>query len=226
MSSKGKKATVKGKSYEEKIAKQLSELTYDKKTILVGDTTAGSCSSKNDISFRIEKESSPLFYIECKNKGSFEGGGKRFKVVDNKLIIPEECMHKSLLGDHIPFKGEIPNFLKGDKTMKSWKEEKDNFKDEYVRIASDTINEYYQKRGVHYIQIENFGLYHTKEDTLKLGTIKFEVSTKIRIRCKQHGSGSMPSSVQASFVFSRKGLNESPVDLSVKEKLPKLLESK
>jgi hypothetical protein len=223
--SKGKQATVQGNTYEEKIAKRLSELKYDKKEILVDSITAKSDSSKNDISFKIDKVDT-LFFVECKNKGSFEGGGKRFKLVDNKLIIPEECIHKSLLIDYIPFKGEIPSFLKGDKNMKKWKEEKINFKDEYIRVASDTINEYYQKKGVHYIQIENYGLYHTKEDILKLGTIKFEVSTKIRIRCKQHSSSSLPSSVQASFVFSRKYMNESPVDLCVEEKLPKILEFK
>ena len=177
-----------------------------------------------DINFYI---ADTKYGIECKNKGSFEGGGKAFKLIDGKLVIPsEDLLFYDLLKDHIPFAGKIPCFklFPGDKSklLETWLPEKDQFKNYYLEIAdSSIIAKYYQNKGANYIQVEDLGLYHTGSDPLNLEVPLFECKIKIRIRCKQHRSDPLPSSIQASLTFIRKSITKSPFDLM--GNLPKLL---
>jgi hypothetical protein len=108
---------------------------------------------------------------------------------------------KSLIGDYVPFKGNVPSFVNGDKSFETWVNEKHNFKGEYIPVRDDAVTQYYANKGSKYIYIESKGMYHTGEDPCKFGVPLFLASTRIRIRCKQHGSSSVPGSVMASLVF-------------------------
>jgi hypothetical protein len=168
-----------------------------------------------DIQFRV---ADITVNLECKDQGAFEGGGKTYKNVENVLVIPEECLHKRLLGDYRPFEGRIPSFLKGDKTLATWEAEKHLFKDEYKEAPDTTVATYYRSKGIHYIQFEQKGLYTTGHDILELGVPLFKCETRFRIRCKRHRSSTMPSSVQASLTYTKKSIAPSPFDLQ--KKLP------
>jgi hypothetical protein len=178
--------------------------------IAVPETTAGANSKCSDISVLIKGN---RYMFEVKNKGAFEGGGKRFQVGEYGLYIPEDSIHKTLLGNYIPWGGRVPSFLKGDKSLTTWDSEKATFKDEYIEVPEDTICKYYKEKGVSYIQVECKGVYHTGEDVLGFNVPVFSCSIKIRIRCKRHTSGPMPSTVQASFIYNRKTIPSSPYDI-------------
>lgn len=203
-----------GVSYENKILNILCRLLYAGSPICNIGKTGGSTTNP-DLQLIINNNK---INIEIKNNGGFEGGGKSMKIINNKLMCPKGTLHYDILGETIPWSGRIPSFMKGDKTIHTWKIEKSSFRDEYHRISSDVISSYYKSKGVHYIQIEGKGLYHTGNDILSLGVPLFECRSRIRIRCKQHRSTSMPSSVQAVFKFDRISLHKSNYD--IENKLP------
>ena len=205
---KGGNSLAKGLAYEDIIRRRLQSCTFNGEELIVKEETAGA-GHGHDISFQV---SGHTVNVECKDKGAFEGGGKVFKNVENKLVIIDECFHKTLVGDYIPFEGKIPSFLKGDKSIEMWESEKKDFKDEYIEVLPSVVTNYYKSKGIHYIQVEGKGLYTTGLDILELGVPLFACSTEIRIRCKRHGSTSMPSSVQASFVYDKKTLHRSSFD--------------
>ena len=209
----------KGLEYEIAVSNKLKELGY-----LVQEMTGGATKG-HDIVFN---KDDLKICLECKDKGAFEGGGKVLKPCEKGLGIVDNCLHKELLGDYIPFGGKVPEFLKGDKTLETWLKQKDDFKDEYLEMDKKTITKYYKNKGVHYIQIEGLGLYHTGLttstgqvssvldlaglDILKLGCPEFECEIKMRIRCKRHTSSTMPSSVQAALIYKRKSIKKSSYD--------------
>jgi hypothetical protein len=206
---RGLHSLANGIAYEKKVADAIRRLKYNGNTIIVPEGTAGANSKNNDIMMTIQGRE---YAVEAKNRGAFEGGGKRFQVTESGLRIPEDGLHKDLLGDYIPWGGRVPSFLRGNKTLELWNLEKDTFKDEYLHVAPETICQYYRQKGASYIQIEDKGVYHTGEDCLSLNVPLFSCEIKIRIRCKRHTSGPMPSSVQASFVYNRKTIVPSPYD--------------
>jgi len=56
-----------------------------------------------------------------------------------------------------------------------------------------------------------------------LGVPLFKCNTRIRIRCKRHGSTSMPGSVQAALIYTKNSIKLSPFDLQ--KKLPPKFET-
>ena len=212
--SRGGSSLENGVAYEHKIRSLLTCYTYNELELHVSETTA-SGGHGQDVQFRV---ADITVNLECKDQGAFEGGGKTYKNVENVLVIPEECLHKRLLGDYRPFEGRIPSFLKGDKTLVTWEAEKHLFKDEYKEAPDTTVATYYRSKGIHYIQFEKKGLYTTGHDILELGVPLFKCETRFRIRCKRHRSSTMPSSVQASLTFTKKSIKASPFDLQ--KKLP------
>jgi len=206
--SRGGSSLKKGTAYEDVIRALLSECTYNDAAIDVAGKTAGAGHGQ-DVQFKVADIS---VNVECKDKGAFEGGGKTYKNVENTLVFPEECLHKTLLEGYIPFGGRVPSFLKGDKTLATWETEKTMFKDEHTDVPDTTVADYYRYKGIHYIQFEKKGLYTTGLDILELGVPLFKCETRIRIRCKRHGSSTMPGSVQAAFVYTKKSIIPSPVD--------------
>jgi hypothetical protein len=171
------------------------------------EKTAGSTSDV-DVQVVMDKTNQKLS-IECKTKNAFEGGQISVGVKNDVYVFPmteKAMLFKRLLGDHLPFSGKIPSFKKGDKSVAQWEKEKHNFKGYYLSCDENAIADYYRQKGVHYIQIENKGLYHTGEDVNGFCVPMFTVKTKVRIRCKQHGSSPMPGSVMISLNFDRSSL--------------------
>jgi hypothetical protein len=221
--SKGKTSLANGIAYEDKVRAELATYRYNDAPLVVAKKTAGA-GHGHDVQFTV---ADLTVSIECKDKGAFEGGGKRFKNVDGVLTIPEDCIHKTLVGTHIPFGGRIPFFLKWGKPVaddaiaaaavvaaaaSTWAVEKEQFPDEYIDLAPTTVADYYKAKGVHYIQVDEKGLYTTGLDILELGVPLFSCPTRVRIRCKIH-SGKIPTSVQAGFVYNRRLLAPSPIDI-------------
>jgi hypothetical protein len=204
--SRGGASLRKGVIYEDTIRTLLGCCTYNNGTINVREKTGGAGHGQ-DIQFTVTVN------VECKDKGAFEGGGKTYKHIENKLVMSEDCLHKTLLEDYIPFGGRVPSFLKGDKTLTTWETEKTMFKDEFKNVSKTAIADYYKSKGIHYIQVEGKGLYTTGHDILELGVPLFTCVTKLRIRCKRHGSSTLPGSVQAALIYMKSSLISSPMDL-------------
>jgi len=160
------------------------------------DQTAGSTNAQ-DVVLVVRGQ---RYGVEVKSKNASEGGQKMFQYVEDRLVLDDEFF-SSLIGDYVPFKGKVPSFLKGDKTIETWIVEKGMFKGEYVSVEDDAVTRYYAKKGSSYIFIESKGLYHTGEDPCEFGVPEFRGVTRMRIRCKQHGKSSVPGSVMASLVF-------------------------
>lgn len=205
-----------GISYENKVLSTLCGLSYDGSPIHKTDKTGGATSNP-DIQLII---GNVKVNIEVKNKGAFEGGGKTMKIVNGRLSCPNGTIHCDILANRVPWSGRIPSFMKGDKSLHTWNREKALFRDEYYRISSDMISAYYKTKHVNYIQVEDKGLYHTGHDILGLDVPLFECRARLRIRCKQHGSTSMPSSVQTVFTYDRRSLETSKYDID--NKLPSI----
>jgi hypothetical protein len=110
-----------------------------------------------------------------------------------------------------------PFVTKSSITFHEWNKVKHLYTDTYVPCADDTIARAYHAKGVHYIQLQNFGLYHTSTDVCNLGTPKFLCTQRLRIRMKRHGKRCketgkhVPSSVMASFRPVFKTLQRSSV---------------
>ena len=181
--------------------REFGHITYGK--------TAG---SSGDVDVRVVMNGSkqPLS-VECKTKNAFEGGQISVGVKNGVYVFPmteKAMLFRKLLREHVPFSGRIPSFKKGDRSLAQWEKEKENFQGYYLTCDENSISEYYKRKGVHYIQIENKGLYHTGEDVEGFCVPMFTVKTKLRIRCKQHGSSSMPGSVMISLNFDKRSLPE------------------
>lgn len=206
--SRGKHCLRNGKSYEEKV--RLALIKSNNKIQCF--KTAGASHSP-DIVFELDQKN---FTIEVKNKNATECGQRSLKLIEGKLSLPDisnNQTHIQYLGNHIPFGGKIPSFLKGNKSLNVWLTEKPLFKDEYLELDRSACRKYYKANGSDYIQIEGKGLYHTGSNPLGLDTPLFECRSRMRIRCKQHGSTSLPSSVQAVFLMDKKTLEKSPTSI-------------
>jgi hypothetical protein len=198
-----------GIAYEKRVSDSLSTLLYHGKALAMAPTTAGA-SDKSDIRFSIDGKP---YSIEVKDKKAFEGGQKRMIPGALGLIIPEDCLHKECLGSYVPFGGNVPSFLKGDRRPEQWAIEKHMFVDEYIPVDNQKVTEYYRRKGESYIQVEDKGLYHLGHDVLQLGVPEFACSTKLRIRSKCHSSEPMVRSIMTSFYYDKKSLVPSPYDL-------------
>jgi hypothetical protein len=180
-----------GKTYEIRVRNALRN-----RGIETLDQTAGSTNAHDVVIVHDGQQ----YGVEVKSKNATEGGQKMFQFRDGCLCMDDEYF-KSLIGDYVPFKGEVPSFLKGDKSFETWVNEKHNFKGEYIPVGNNAVTRYYENKGSKYIYIESKGMYHTGEDPCQFGVPLFLSNTRIRIRCKQHGSSSVPGSVMASLVF-------------------------
>lgn len=145
--------------------------------------------------------------FECKTKNAFEGGGQGLHVHQGRLVS-HDTFFKTILDGINLWDGRIPQFKIGNKDFDVWINERLNFRDVWVDIDSKSVARYYAQRGIHYLIIQDTGIYHTGEDPMKLGCPYFECRNRIRIRCKRHSSSSMPSTVQASLIFSKKELKK------------------
>ena len=74
---RGLHSLANGIAYEKKVADAIRKLKYNGNTIIVPEGTAGANSKNNDIIMTIEGRD---YAVEAKNRGAFEGGGKRYGV--------------------------------------------------------------------------------------------------------------------------------------------------
>ena len=84
-----------------------------------------------------------------------------------------------------PNKGTIPN---ADFTLANKKQDQLNFKDAYKPIDKTSIWEYYATKGVYYIQIGGYGLYHMSANPANLPVPPLDVTARVRIRLKAGSS--------------------------------------
>ena len=84
-----------------------------------------------------------------------------------------------------PNKGTIPN---ADFTLANKKQDQANFKDAYKPIDKTSIWEYYATKGVYYIQIGGYGLYHMSANPANLPIPPLDVTARVRIRTKTTSS--------------------------------------
>ena len=180
-----------GKRVELEVHKELQQRGFK-----LLNTTAGS-TNERDLIMIHEDES---IGIEVKAQNAKEGGQGIFKLYDGQLVNIHPLFSMFLNG-YVPFQGHVPSFLTGDKSFETWLKEKSLFKGEYVSVPDDSVAKYYANKGSSYIYIYKKGIFHTGVDPCGWGVPMFIAPTRIRIRCKQHGSSSMPSSVMASLVY-------------------------
>jgi hypothetical protein len=122
---------------------------------------------------------------ECKRRNAFEAGSRKMTLVDGRLVLPEDGLHKILLGDVVPFEGALPTFL--TECVQSWTpEEAARFRDIRLPVDSGAAAQYYAAKGTHYIVVEGRGVYHTGEDILGLGVPMFLCPLTLRIRTSKH----------------------------------------
>ncbi len=159
--------------------------------------------------------------LEAKTNGATEGGGCILRLVNDAFQLPEHSVLRSFLPpDLVLWDGKVPSCLKGDRSVETWTAEKSLFKGIYIPAPSSAIADYYKAKGTMYMQIEGRGLYHTGEDVLGWGVPKFEPECRVRIRLKQHNSGSVPQDCQACFNYKPTTLPPTPYDLMDATRLP------
>lgn len=198
-----------GLEYEKKL--------FDRLVSSMNVSAPAGASSRCDLTVTLEDGFTINF--EIKNKGAFEGGSVK---LSKDMRIEKECIQKEILGDTILYGGEILPWYLGKRRYSDWKEKKHVFgKDVYIKASPDAISEYYYNhRGVHYIQIEKLGLYHTKSDILKLGTPKFTCEDCVlRVRCTKHKKNGIPTDITAALQYNRRLIQKSPLDLEVLQSL-------
>ena len=215
-------ASASGNAYEKEVAKMLQSLRFQDCPILVWGT-AGSDKGAPDVDATL---CDGPFKVEVKTKKAFEFGSKKFQFKDGRYELPDDPLIRSCFPpDFQPFNGFIPSFLKGDPSQEALnrdrreQKEKGNKLDVKFKI-DDTLlaAKYYAAKGVHYIQIQGHGLYHTGFDLYNLGLPILKMKMSIRYRCKTHKSN-LNHSVQAQLNCDHL-LIKSPYDLTDLTRLP------
>lgn len=209
-------ASLSGKRYESLIADLLKIVN-----------TAGSNKHLNDI--RIPFMESHID-VEVKQTIKAEFGQKCAIVKEGILTIPDPLFQDCIAHTEL-FNGHIPPFLqKSGITFPEWDSVAELFRDENYHAPSSVISQFYKRKGNSYIQIRDYGLYHTGEDIAGFGVPEFKCPTFLRVRCKRHGKKcaitgkDIPSSVMTSFWIKTPPL-PSPYSLDNPIKFPEQLKS-
>jgi hypothetical protein len=213
--SRGAAAAKSGFNYERAVHAHLQTLAWHGDQVRLSDP-AGANKSAHDLTLLNNG-----LTIEAKTKGATEGGGCTMSLRDGAFQLPEQSVLRAFLPPDLRlWDGKVPTCLTGDRSESIWLAEKSSFKGVYVPASPSAVADYYRAKGTMYMQIEGHGLYHTGEDTMGWGVPKFEPECRVRIRLKQHGSGSVPQDCQACFNYSGKSLPPSPYDLMDATRLP------
>jgi hypothetical protein len=156
------------------------------------------------------------------------GGGEQ--VIAWHVKKASSCSHifDSILAGKTLWKA-LPKFhYDGKKRCAAdWEGERGRFPDMYIECDNDSVARAYRAKGVHYIQVHKFGLYHTGEDVCGFGVPMFSCSQRMRVRCKRHGrrccesDNYVPSSITASLRPVFKTLRPSPLSLDDKASMLK-----
>lgn len=216
--SRGATAATSGFDYERDVHTQLQRLAYNGERVQISDPAGANKNAHDHVILNCGG-----LTFETKRAGAFEGGGKTMKYRDGAFQPPDHSLLRDMVLSVTPlplWNGFVPSCMKGDKTEATWFAEKDRVRDIRGDVPSSVVADYYQTKGTMYMQIEGRGLYHTGEDVKGWGVPKFEPTCTIRIRMKQHGSGSVPQDCQASFNYSERTLRPTPYDLMDLTRLP------
>lgn len=213
--SRGGAAASSGFNYERAVHARLQTLAWNGEPVRLSDP-AGANKHAHDITVL-----NSGLTLEAKTKGASEGGGCTMALVDGAFQLPSQSVLRSFLpSDLVLWGGKVPSCLTGDKSEATWLAEKGTFKGVYVPASPSAVADYYRAKGTMYMQIEGKGLYHTGEDVLGWGVPKFEPECRVRIRMKQHHSGSVPQDCQACFNYKPSTLPPTPYDLMDPTRLP------
>ncbi len=233
-----KRATVNGKRYEQKINDVCASLRSPHLNGTPLSTTdndqLGGCNacrvdmalnwkSMRDIFVEIKVHTAPDWMQAVIVPGDPKPSGWGVKDIKKNVAMHEVfdktvSAHKSLI-----FNGDIPPFHVPETSSQYnstiWNAVKTNFRDQYIPVDDDEIAKAYARKGVDYIQVSGYGLYHLKEDKCGFGTEPFRCKQRLRIRCKRHGKKCkqtgqhIPTSVTISLRPIMKYLKKSPVSL-------------
>jgi hypothetical protein len=199
-------------------------------------TDLGGCSNKYDVSLNFKGHSD--VHIEAKGKNAPDW--MQICIVPKKegnniwLAKKETCaspLFNSVLRDEIIFNERIPPFLqKKEMTYDEWTSVAHCFRDQYIPCDPLNISKAYKSKGVDYIQVKGFGLYHTGTDTCSFNVPLFQCQQNVRIRCKRHGKRcritgkNLPTTVMAAFRPVLSTLVKSPFSLDSVASAPTSLE--
>jgi hypothetical protein len=213
--SRGKNCFSSGKSYQHHIYETLSSMTN--KVIEVDGAKSGP-----DIVLYVKDQ---CIGLEVKNKGGFEGGSAKMTYQGDRLLFAEDTIHHQLLGDQVVYEGRNLPYYEGKINTTDYDEVKHIFDKEISKeVSDDTMAAYYKKTGVHYIQIEGYGLYHTGYDILQLQVPFFTCEQRLRIRTSKHKKNGVPTDVVGDINYNKKTLSKSPFD--IEHTLPLMMKTK
>ena len=202
--SRGKNCFSSGKAYQHHIYETLSSMTN--KVIEVDGAKSGP-----DIVLYVKDQ---YIGLEVKNKGGFEGGSAKMTYQGDRLRFGEDTIHRQLLGDQVIYEGRNLPYYEGKTGSTDYDEVKHIFDKEISKeVSNDTMAMYYKKTGVHYIQIEGYGLYHTGYDVLQLQVPFFTCEQRLRIRTSKHKKNGVPTDVVGDINYNKKTLSKSPITI-------------
>lgn len=203
--SRGKNCFSSGKSYQHHIYETLSSMTMGRAIEVDG------AKSGPDIVLHIKDQ---CVGLEVKNKGGFEGGSAKMTYQGDRLRFGEDTLHHQLLGDQIVYEGRNLPYYEGKIESTEYDEVKHIFDKEISKeVPCDTMATYYKHTGVHYIQIEGYGLYHTGHDILHLEVPFFTCEQRLRIRTSKHKKKGVPTDVVGDINYNKKTLSKSPITI-------------
>lgn len=179
--------------------------------------------SHQDVGIEIKKQKAPDWMqmsICKKNEREWVSKGK------GHMKIPYEA--KTILEDLLygkPLYLEDPPFMEKYLSYEEWIPYKPSYKDLYIPCPPSTISDVYRAKKCQYIQVSEYGLYHTGEDVCHFGVPYFECEQRLRIRIKIHKAcisyGKNKGKMIASVIVSPQ-----PRDIRVLEKSPFTLDHK
>lgn len=240
-SKKGSQCSVSGGNYEKEVHRVLKNVWIQTEEGLRKfhsqlERELGGSSSKNDLqcNFREEcdigievKRSCTPDWMQCALQYDEDTG--RWSA-SQRGKIPTEC--RKFFNEHFEniqlFRGNIPPFFQRKIPYEEWerikKEQKDIWEDAYYDISETAISDLYRKKGCQYIQIDEYGLYHTGEDVCDFKVPEFKTPQRIRVRIKVHSRTKSQLSVTAACQPTDiRKLSKSPFSLDDMGKLPKNL---
>jgi len=237
---KGAKCSESGAKYELRVWKVCKELYYDEKPFcVISKSELAGSSTGHDIKCLFDDETIP---IEIKKSGASDWSQVSIDVEDgkwstkrtNRTKAEEEVqdIFDGYLECEDIFNGKLPppvyeNWLHPD--WVEYKKEHPEFEDHYIRdCPDDLISVVHAAKGIEYIQISDYGLYHTGKNICGFSVPKFVHKSQIRVRTKINyredpRTGFMRMSVVAAVQpFSLKGstLEPSPYSLDHVNKTP------
>jgi hypothetical protein len=219
---RGSGASINGKAYENMVLRTVRKLYHNDDPFCVETETAGS-SGNHDILCTFNNESIP---IEVKiynapdwKQLSITPTGETWRAKLNRDREFAKLFENLIEGEPI-FDGKIPPVIKRNMTQSEWHAYKDKkkprFDDWYKPCHPTFISEVYKAVGCYYIQISDYGLYHTGEDVCGFNVPLFSCKSQIRVRVKIHSScikqGPRQGYVSASVMCAAQ-----PVDSSLRD---------